>query len=94
MRARRSSKFGQARPLTAELTDIERPHRLIMSFTELTALDLQKIDSSTFSRLLFFHSILNLYVSRKGMISRSSNFGRMEPPHIELSALERLKITP
>ena len=58
-------------------------------------LSVKIIDVATFSRLLFIRSILYLKVSRTYIISRrSSNFGQIGPPTMELSALESLKNTP
>ena len=50
---------------------------------------------STFSRLFFIRSFLYLQVMMTCMRARkSSNFGLIGPPTVELAALERLKKSP
>ena len=75
-----SSKFGQIQPLVSMVTD-----RVMMG----------KNGVSTFSRLFFICSFLNLQAIMTCMRAQTSlNFGLIGPPTAELAALESLKKSP
>ena len=72
-----SLKFSQIKPLVSMVTD-----RVMM----------EKTVSSFFSRLFFIRSFLYLQVMMTCMRARkSSNFGPIGYPTVELAVLERLK---
>ena len=79
MRAWMSLKFGQIRQLVSMAKD-----RVIMEKR-----------GATFSRLFFIRSFSYLQVMMTCMRAhRSSKFGQIRPPTVELAALERLKKSP
>ena len=88
MRARRSSKFSQIRPRTAELAALERLKKSPCTFNGENGV-------ATFSRLFLIGSISYLQVMMTCMRAwMSLKFDQIRPPTAELAALERLKKIP